>query len=328
MRVATLDDGTRDGRLIVVSRDGGRFVAATAVAARLQAALDDWERAAPALRALSTALESGELGESLLGKRLLAPLPRSYQWIDASGYLSHLERVRRARGVSMPDHATSEPVIYQGLSDRNLAWNDDLPSADGWGTDVEAEIAVVTGDVPARPTRRAALDSIRLVVLVNDVSLRTLIPPELAKGFGFFHGKPASAFGAFAVTPDELGDGWIDGRVRGDLDIRINRKTLGRLRTGVDQHFDFADIIQYATRTRSLGAGTIVGAGTVSNRDESRGVACIAERRVLEQLRGETALSSFLAIGDEVEIEFTAPDGRAVLGTIRQRVVDAIDRAG
>ncbi len=227
------------------------------------------------------------------------------------------------RGVPMPPDATTEPVIYQGLSHRNLAWNVDLPSEAGWGTDLEAEVAVITGDVPAMPSRQVALDSIRLIVLVNDVSLRTLIPPELAKGFGFFHGKPASAFGCFATTPDEFGEAWAEGRVHGHLEIKVNHEPLGRLRTGVDQDFDFADIIQYATRTRSLAAGTIVGAGTVSNRDESCGVACIAERRVLQQLQGEARLSPFLAIGDEIEIGFACPDGRELLGSIHQRVVAA-----
>lgn len=321
MRLATREDGTRDGRLIVMSADGARFMHAPATFPTLQSAIDDWSKAEPLLRGIAGEMAKPDVGEPVAGLSFMAPLPRAYQWVDASGYLSHMERVRKARGVAMPPEARTEPVIYQGLSDANLAWNADIPTHSGWGTDLEAEIAVIVGDIPLQSSREQALRGILLVVLVNDISLRSLIPPELAKGFGFFHGKPASAYGAYVATLDEFSSDWANGRLRGNLRIEVNGESLGRLETGVDQDFDFADIIQYATRTRSLGAGSIVGAGTVSNRDESRGVACLAEKRVLEQLNGAPSQSPFLAVGDHISIEFTTTDGREALGAIRQRVV-------
>lgn len=328
MRLATRYDGTRDGQLVLVSGDGSLLMPHPAGLPTLQAAVDDWQRCEPLLRKLADRLELGGHGEPVGDARFMAPLPRAYQWIDASGYLSHMERVRRARGVEMPPDAKSAPVIYQGLSDGNLAWDADIPSASTWGTDLEAELAVIVGDVPARASREQALSAILMVVLVNDISLRSLIPLELAKGFGFFHGKPASAYGAYAATLDEFGADWEPGRLRGHLSIEVNRKVLGELETGVDQDFDFADIIQYATRTRSLGAGTLVGAGTVSNRDETRGVACLAESRVLEQLRGKSTLTPYLDAGDAVRIRFTTTAGRPALGEIRQRVVPLVQGGG
>jgi len=326
MRLATRANGLRDGELVVVSADAARCVAVPDAARTLQAALDDWSRAEPLLCAASQRLhDDPEAGEPLDMDCLLAPLPRSYQWVDASGYLSHMERVRRARGADMPPSARTEPVIYQGLSDTNLAWNEDFAADPTWGADLEGELAVITGELPAAPTQQEALARVRLLVLVNDVSLRALIPGELAKGFGFFHSKPASAFGPFAVTPDELGAGWRDGRAFGQLQVQVNGETLGDLRTGEDQDFSFADILCYAARTRRLGAGTIVGAGTVSNRDAGRGVACIVEQRTLQQLDGAQpeALARYLVPGDTVTLTFVSEDGRQVLGSIRQRAVSA-----
>ncbi len=326
MRLATQRNGQRDGRLVVVSADATRCMAVPDAAATLQAALDDWDRVQPLLQAAAQWLDRDPgAGQPLDMVTLLAPLPRAYQWVDASGYLSHMERVRKARGADMPPSARTEPVIYQGLSDRNLAWCDDIPADPAWGADLEGELAVITGDVPPAPTPQQALDAVRLVMLVNDVSLRTLIPGELAKGFGFFHSKPASAFGPFAVTPDELGSDWRDARAFGRLKIAVNGQERGDLRTGEDQDFSFADIICYAARTRSLGAGSIVGAGTVSNRDESRGVACIVEQRTLQQLAGQgpDALARYLLPGDTVTLAFMDAEGREVLGRIEQKVVAA-----
>lgn len=326
MRLATLANGTRDGQLVVVSADGARCMAVPLAAATLQAALDNWHTAQPLLQAAAAHLDGDTAaGQPLDMTRLLAPLPRAHQWVDASGYLSHMERVRRARGADMPPSARTEPVIYQGLSDQNLAWCDGIPADPAWGADLEGELAVITGDVGPAPTAQQALAAVRLVVLVNDVSLRALIPGELAKGFGFFHSKPASAFGPFAVTPDELGAGWRDARAFGRLQARVNGALLGDLRTGEDQDFSFADIICYAARTRRLGAGSIVGAGTVSNRDASRGVACIVEQRTLQQLAGQGAdtLAPYLQPGDTLSLAFSTDDGRELLGRIEQKVIPA-----
>lgn len=323
MRLATRNNGRRDGQLVVVSADGERCVAVDGVPT-MQAALDDWDNVKPLLQAISERLASGPaVGHRLDPASLLAPLPRAYQWVDASGYLSHMERVRRARGAEMPPSARTEPVIYQGLSDRNLAWCEDIPADPRWGADIEGELAVITGEVGPRPTPEEALSQIRLIVLVNDLSLRSLIPVELAKGFGFFHSKPASAFGPFAVTPDELGSGWRDGRAFGRLRIEVNDEVRGDLMTGVDQDFSFTDIICYAARTRRLSSGSIVGAGTVSNRDESRGVACIVEQRTLQTLAGldERELAPYLQPGDTVTLAFQTEDGRDVLGRIHQKAV-------
>lgn len=324
MRLATRRDGTRDGALVVVADDGLRCRPAAPIARTLQAALDDWASVAPALRSLADALDADRAcGEPLDLAQLMAPLPRAYQWIDASGYLSHMERVRRARGAELPPAFRTEPVMYQGLSDHNLAWNEPIPSEPAWGTDLEGELAVLTTDVPAGATAGQALASIALVVLVNDVSLRGLIPDELAKGFGFFVGKPASAHAPFAVTPDALGGAWRDGKLAGRLTVAIGERRLGDLSTGGDdQDFSFPDILQRAARTRRLGAGSIVGAGTVSNRDASRGVACLAEARILEQLHDGAASTPWLADGDEVRLRFFHADGREPFGPIEQRVVE------
>lgn len=329
MRFATLDNGRRDGQLVVVSSDARRCLPVPEAAHSLQAALDDWDRTLPLLQTASARLNgSEEAGQPLDMTRLLAPLPRAYQWVDASGYLSHMERVRRARGAAMPPSARTEPVIYQGLSDQNLAWCADIPADPAWGADLEGELAVITGDLEPAPTPQEALRQVRLLVLVNDVSLRTLIPGELVKGFGFFHSKPASAFGPFAVTPDELGTDWRDGRAFGRLRVEVNGELRGDLRTGEDQDFSFADILCYAARTRRLGAGSIVGAGTVSNRDSARGVACIVEQRTLQQLAGQEPGSAcseepapYLRPGDSVGLTFTTADGRELFGSIRQKVV-------
>ncbi|MET0311037.1 MAG: fumarylacetoacetate hydrolase family protein [Burkholderiaceae bacterium] len=322
MRFATLDNGTRDGQLVAVSQDGLRCAPVPGIAT-LQAALDDWAANLPVLGDTAAALEKGE-GEAFDASRALAPLPRAYQWMDASGYLSHLERVRRARGASLPPGIREEPIIYQGLSDRNLAWNAPLPAAPGWGADFEGELAVIVDDVPQGVDAQDAGKYIRLVVLLNDVSLRELIPGELAKGFGFFVSKPASAFAPVAVTPDELGPGWNGRALAARMEVDLNGIRLGTLRTGgAEQHFDFPAIIAYAARTRAIGAGSIVGAGTVSNADEGAGVACLAEKRVLEQIHHGKPSTPWLVPGDRLKIRVLLDDGRAPFGAIEQEVAAA-----
>ncbi len=325
MRLATLDDGTRDGQLVLVDRAHARCLAVPGIAPSLQRALDDWESVRPLLEEASGALDRGKAAQARPFDAALAraPLPRAYQWIDASGYLSHIERVRRARGAAMPPGFREEPVIYQGLSDRNLAWCEPLPARDGWGADFEGELAVIVGDVPQGVTPAQAAAHIRLLVLLNDISLRELIPGELAKGFGFFQSKPASAYAPLALTPDEFGAAW-DGRVlSAEMRVQLNGRRVGQLRTGgAEQHFSFPEIIAYACRTRSLAAGTIVGAGTVANADESRGAACLAEVRVLEQLNEGQPRTPWLRAGDRLRISVADAHGAEPFGAIEQAVVE------
>ena len=272
MKLASLRDG-RDGLLVVVSPDLAWCAAAADIAPTLQAALDDWERAEPALHALERKLASGEVPRRPFSDADAAsPLPRAYQWADGSAYLNHVELVRRARGAEMPPSFLADPLIYQGGSDGFLGPHDPIPAGDpAWGLDFEAEVAAIVGDVPPGADRATALAAIRLVMLVNDVSLRGLIPDELAKSFGFFQSKPASAFSPVAVTPDELGGTWRDGKLHGQLRIDLNGQPFGRVDAGQDMNFDFGVLIAHAARTRALAAGTIVGSGTVSNRGADGG---------------------------------------------------------
>lgn len=322
MRLATIDDGTRDGRLVVVRGDGLACADAGAVAPCLQAALDRWEEAAPRLRLLAADLEAGRAPARPLDPRACrAPLPRAYEWIDGSAYLTHVRLVRRARGAEPPPGLTTDPLVYQGGSGVLLGPTDPIPLGDpAWGLDFEGEVCVITGDVPLGTAAADALRHVRLLCLANDVSLRNLIPGELAKGFGFFQSKPATAFSPFAATPDELGPAWRDGRVHLRLTVRLNGAVVGDLDAGPEMHFSFADLLAHAARTRALTAGTIVGSGTVSNEDPARGVSCLAERRVREQLRDGAPRTPFLAAGDRVEIEMRDGAGRSLFGAIDQRV--------
>lgn len=326
MRLATLRQGGRDGTLILVDRGGRRGVRAAGVAPTLQAALDDWERAAPELEALQQRLDRGETVEAfpLDPAQLAAPLPRAYQWADGSAYLPHVERVRRARGAEMPASLLTDPLMYQGGSDGFLAPTDPIPLLDeSWGLDFEAEVAVITGDVPLGVTPEQARDRIRLITLVNDVSLRNLVPAELAKGFGFFQSKPASALAPFALTPDELGTAWDGAKLAMPLKITLNGTEFGRPNAGRDMQFDFPRLIAHAAKTRTLGAGAIIGSGTVSNRDPSVGFACIAERRAVETAELGAPRTPFLQAGDRVRIEAMAEDGASPFGAIDQEVVRA-----
>ncbi|NYZ15833.1 fumarylacetoacetate hydrolase family protein [Azospirillum sp. RWY-5-1] len=325
MKLATLKDGSRDGRLIVVDRDLGSAVMAGGGLRRLQDALDDWDRHRPTLEALSDRLASGKADGAfpLQTERLMAPLPRAYQWLDASGYMNHVELVRRARGADLPPDMYHDPIMYQGASDSFLAPTDPIAIADpeGWGADFEAEVVVVTGDCPLGAGRDRAAASILLVGLVNDVSLRGLIPAELKKGFGFIHGKPSSAFAPVFVTPDELGSAWDGAKLSLPLIVRLNGAEVGRPDAGTDLTFDFPALIAHAAKTRRLGAGTIVGSGTVSNRDRTAGVCCLAERRTIELLEEGGIRTPYLKPGDRVEIEMLDEAGRCVFGAIDQRVM-------
>jgi fumarylacetoacetate (FAA) hydrolase len=332
MKLSSLNQG-RDGRLVVVSRDLTRATDAFFIVPTLQGALDDWNRLEPRLRDLAAQLELGSVPSFRFHEHDCAsPLPRAYQWADGSAYVNHVELVRRARGAEMPASFWTDPLMYQGGSDSFLGPRDPIPALDeGHGIDFEAEIAVITGDVPMGASPEEAAAAIRLVVLVNDVSLRNLIPAELAKGFGFFHAKPSSTLSPAAVTPDELGDAWDGGRLHLPLLSSLNGAPFGRPDAGADMTFDFPTLIAHAARTRPLGAGTIIGSGTVSNKDKGGGpgrpiaeggfgYSCIAEQRTVETiLRGE-ARTPFMRFGDTIRIEMKDRAGHSIFGAIEQEV--------
>jgi fumarylacetoacetate (FAA) hydrolase len=325
MKLATLADGSRDGRLAVVSRDLARAADAGAIAPTLQAALDDWARARPQLEALAGELAAGRAKSFAFDPgKALAPLPRAHHWVDGSAYVNHVELVRKARGATMPESFWTDPLVYQGGSDDLLPPTADAPFAnEDWGIDLEGEVAVVTDDVPMGTDAAAARGHIQLLMLVNDWSLRNLIPGELAKGFGFYQSKPATAFSPVAVTPDELGGAWQDAKVHLPLVVHLNGKLFGRPNAGVDMTFDFGQLIAHAAKTRRLGAGSIVGSGTVSNKDRSAGSTCLAERRMLETLDQGRPATPFLSFGDRVRIEMLDAGGQSIFGAIDQRVVKA-----
>lgn len=332
MKLASLKHG-RDGRLVVVSRDLTRATDAFPVAPTLQDALDDWDRIAPRLQDLSEGLEHGSVPSFRFHEHDCAsPLPRATQWADGSAYVNHVELVRKARGAEMPESFWSDPLMYQGGSDAFLGPRDPiLAASEEFGIDLEAEIAVITGDVPMGATAEEGRTAIRLVMLVNDVSLRNLIPAELAKGFGFFQSKPSSAFSPVAVTPDELEGAWDGGRLSRTLLASINDRPFGRPDAGRDMTFDFGALIAHAAKTRPLGAGCIIGSGTVSNRDEDGGpgrpigeggvgYACIAEQRMVEIIRSGKPATPFLRFGDRVRIEMKDGHGHSIFGAIEQEV--------
>jgi fumarylacetoacetate (FAA) hydrolase len=333
MKLASLKHG-RDGQLIVVSRDLERAADATHVVPTLQAALDDWDAAAPRLQEVADSLEAGRIAHLAFDpKKCAAPLPRAFQWADASAFVNHVELLRKARGAEMPASFWTDPLMYQGGSDAFLGPNDPIEVADGsFGIDFEAEVAVILGDVAMKTGRDEAARAIRLLVLVNDVSLRNLIPAELAKGFGFFHGKPSSAFSPVAVTPEELGHAFDGGKVALPLLSYLNGAPFGKPNAGVDMTFDFPTLIAHAAKTRPLSAGTIVGSGTVSNKDADGGpgrpvaegglgYSCIAEQRMVETIRFGKPHTPFLKFGDRVRIEMRDKDGRSIFGAIDQSVV-------
>jgi fumarylacetoacetate (FAA) hydrolase len=323
MRLATLRDGSRDGALVVVDRDAKWCAPAGAVAPNLQRALDEWAKCEPLLRALEARLQRGEIEPLLLPLDALAPpLPRAYEWIDGSAYLNHVVLVRKSRGADPPEELTSDPLVYQGGSGVLLAARDPLPLADpGFGLDFEGEIAVVLGDVPRGTAAADAARYVRLLLLANDVTYRGLVAAELGKGFGFFVSKPATAFAPFAVTPDELGDAYRGGRAFLRLSCTYNGARIGDLETGPEMHFSFFDLVAHVTKTRALAAGTILGSGTVSNRDASRGVSCLAERRARETIERGAPVTPYMGAGDVIRIEAFDSSGRSIFGAIEQAVV-------
>ena len=336
MKLASLNDGTRDGKLVVVSRDLTRCCAAGYIAPTLQYALDNWERVAPKLKALYTDVEHQAVPcERFHEREALSPLPRAYQWADGSAYINHVELVRKARKAEVPESFYHDPLMYQGGSDGFLAPRQDIPLGDvKWGCDMEGEIAVVTNDVPMGVSKEDAAGHIKLVMLVNDVSLRGLIPGELAKGFGFFQSKPASAFSPVAVTPDELGDAWQGSIIHLPLMVDYNGEAFGRADAGKDATFSLADLVAHAAKTRSLGAGTIIGSGTVSNQgpdgdpgkpvsEGGAGYSCIAEIRMIETIATGEASTRFMQPGDTVRVEMRDKDGHSIFGAIEQTVVEA-----
>ncbi len=323
MRLATLDDGSRDGRLVVVDASGTRQCRATPVAASLQRALDDWQACAPGLLALAAELERDpRSGEPLEIERLLAPLPRAFEWVDGSAYLNHVRLARRARGAEPPPTLETEPLVYQGGSGVLLGPRAPIPLPDpAWGLDFEAEVCVILGDVKRGLGAAEAAPAISLILLANDLSYRNLIPAELAKGFGFFNSKPATAFSAFAVTPDELGPAWRGGRLHLDMCCFLNGRRVGHPNAGSGMFFSFHELIAFIARTRDFTAGTLLGSGTVSNVDPAAGVACLAELRCLELLASGQARTPFLAPGDRLRIEMRDADGRDIFGAIEQEVI-------
>ena len=323
MKLATLKDGTRDGQLIVVSRDLHTAAIADAIAPTLQRVLDDWTFYAPQLQDLYDALNQGRARNAFPfeAKECMAPLPRAFQWADGSSYVNHVELVRRARGADMPPEFWTDPLMYQGGSDDFIGPKDDVVCAsEEFGIDFEAEVAVITTDVPMGATADQALKGVRLITLVNDVSLRNLIPAELAKGFGFFQSKPATSFSPVAITPDELGEHWREGRVHRSMIVHWNGKKVGQPDAGTDMVFHFGQLIAHAAKTRNLRAGTIVGSGTVSNKDAKRGFCCIAEKRCLETIEHGSPQTEFMKYGDTVKIEMFDEAGKSIFGSIEQGI--------
>jgi fumarylacetoacetate (FAA) hydrolase len=323
MKLATYRDGSRDGQLVVVSRDLSSAHYASGIATRLQQVLDDWNFLSPQLEDLYQTLNQGKARHAFAFEpaQCMAPLPRAYQWADGSAFINHVELVRKARGAEVPQSFYSDPLMYQGGSDDFLGPKETIvcPSED-FGIDFEAEVAVITGDIAMGTGADAALEGIRLLMIANDVSLRNLIPAELAKGFGFFQSKPATAFSPVAVTPDELGEAWQRGRVQLNLESVWNGKRVGLCDAGAEMTFHFGQLIAHITKTRNVRAGSIVGSGTVSNKDWSRGYSCIAEKRAIETIESGAPKTEFMRFGDTIRIEMKGNDGQSVFGAIEQTV--------
>jgi fumarylacetoacetate (FAA) hydrolase len=323
MKLATYKDGSRDGQLVVVSRDLATADYASGIANRLQQVLDDWNFLSPQLEDLSARLNDGKAKNAFAfeAERCMAPLARACQWADGSAFVNHVELVRRARNAEMPASFWTDPLMYQGGSDDLLGPRDDIVAAsESWGIDFEAEVAVVTGDIAMATPADAAIDGVRLLMLANDVSLRNLIPAELAKGFGFFQSKPATAFSPVAVTPDELGGAWRGGRLHLDLESIWNGERVGLCSAGEEMTFHFGQLIAHLCKTRNARAGSIVGSGTVSNKDWSRGYSCIAEKRAIETIEGGAPKTPFMHFGDTIRIEMKDAAGASIFGAIEQKV--------
>ena len=321
MKLATLKTEHRDGRLIVVDKHLTKYVAPD-IALTLQFALDNWSSVAPELKLIYQELNDNQCTSApFSAEKLAAPLPRAYQWLDGSAYLSHVERVRKARGAELPETLLDDPLMYQGASDQLLGAHEPIEAgSEAWGIDFEAEVGVMTDDVPMGISENGAAEHIKLLVLINDISLRNLIPDELAKGFGFIQGKPASAFSPVVITPDELGDNWNHGKLHLPLSVYWNDKLFGQANAGTDMQFSFPRLISHAAKTRRLSAGTIIGSGTVSNYDQNVGCSCIVEKRVIEIAISGTAKTEFMQYDDRVRIEMLDEQGQSLFGAIEQVV--------
>jgi fumarylacetoacetate (FAA) hydrolase len=323
MKLATLKDGSRDGQLVVVSRDLSQAHYATGIANSLQQVLDDWAFMAPQLEDLSVALNQGRARHAFAfdPAQCMAPLPRAFQWADGSAYLNHVELVRKSRNATVPESFYTDPLMYQGGSDDFIGPRDPIVVPDeAYGIDFESEIAVITGDVAVQVSPEEALESVRLVMLVNDVSLRHLIPDELAKGFGFLQSKPATAFSPVAVTVDELGEGWQGGRLNGVLQSTWNGRRVGLCEAGPEMTFHFGQLIAHLAKTRRVRAGSVIGSGTVSNKDWAKGYSCIAEKRCIETIENGKPSTDFMRFGDTIRIEMKGRDGQSIFGAIDQTV--------
>lgn len=324
MKLATIDNQTRDGQLVVVNRAGTKAIQVPDIAITMQQVLDNWETLAPRLNTVYQQLNQNALAEAfdLDLQSVLSPLPRAYQFLDGSAYLAHVERVRKARGAEMPPSFLNDPLMYQAVSDGFISAYDDIEVvSEDYGIDFEAEAAVITGDVPMHVSAQDAGEYIRLITILNDVSLRNLIPAELAKGFGFMQSKPRSSLAPFLVTPDELGNAWKDYKIHLPMQTRLNGEWFGEPNCGVDMQFNFAELIAHAAKTRPLAAGCIIGSGTIANHDISKGSTCLAEKRVLEVIENGEASTPFMSFGDRVEIKIENEQGENIFGTINQKVV-------
>ena len=331
MKLATLKDGSRDGQLVCVSRDLSLVHHATGIATRLQQVLDDWNFISPQLEDLYATLNGGKSRHAFAfdARQCMAPLPRAYQWADGSAYINHVELVRKARGATVPESFYTDPLMYQGGSDDFIGPTDDACfGSEAWGIDFESEVAVVTGDVAMGTGPDEALDGIRLLMLANDWSLRNLIPGELAKGFGFLQGKPATAFSPVAVTPDELGSHWRGGRAHITVQSTWNGRVVGRCEAGPEMSFHFGQLIAHVAKTRNLRAGSIVGSGTVSNKDWTRGWSCVAEQRAIETIESGAPKTEFMKFGDSIRIEAVVDSGANIFGVIEQVVAGPANAAG
>ncbi len=325
MKLASYNNGRRDGQLMLVSKDLTKAVAVPAIAHTMQQLLDAWDLLQPQLQELYEALNQGVLDNAVDfdESKCLSPLPRAYQWADGSAYVNHVELVRKARGAEMPETFWTDPLVYQGGSDSFIAPKADIELAsEEWGIDFESEVAVITDDVPMGIDEASAEKHIKLLMLVNDVSLRNLIPAELAKGFGFFQSKPSSSFSPVAVTPDELGDKWHESKVHLPLITHLNNELFGKPNCGIDMTFNFSQLIAHFTKTRPLGAGAIIGSGTISNYDRSAGSSCLAETRMLETISDGKPSTSFMRFGDRVRIEMLDENDKSIFGAIDQQVVE------
>lgn len=322
MKLATLRNGTRDGSLVIVRRDGEVYTPADDIAPTLQNALDRWDEVSPKLLVRAEALEAGDVAsEAVTLEALQAPLPRAYEWVDGSAYINHIVLVRKARGAEPPETLETDPLVYQGGSGILLGPTDDIEVPDeSWGADFEAEIAVILGDTPRGVTPDEAHKYIKLIVILNDVTFRNLIPAELKKNFGFFQSKPATAFAPFAITPDELGEAWQGGRVHLPLLSDYNDEFFGNPDAGPEMHFSFYDLLAHISKTRAFTAGSILGSGTISNEDRARGSSCLAEQRMLEKIDSGEFVTPFMTDGDTVHIRMLDAKGKNIFGSIKQRV--------